>query len=568
MNKRIIAIDDEEAILKSYHLILSRPENSAADLEKKVAALEAELFGASSEDDKPDPDHYELETALQGKEGFEKVKAANEKGQPFATAFIDIRMPPGWDGIKTARMIRETDSNIEIVIVTAYSDRTRAEIVSGVGMPEKLLYLKKPFDPEEIRQLAMALTQKWDMERKAEKYQECLERLLRSVRRLKTLNISSIREMLSAILNEVLDFIYAPKGFIAKLDDAEITVEINSENLSYKEIDFLVKKVSDQLSGVKNISWIENIMIFPLKNGVENFLIMIPDFQLPLNDEKLKLMKLLLETCTEVLGSVKKQEQYLKNEKIATIGRIAAGIMHEINNPLTSIMGAADMNKFQGTRLNRFFEEYENGLSGEPEPRSDLRKWIDSLNTRHTPGNICREMLDYYEIIQNGVERVRCMMQNIRGFSKTDSHFEVKLRDVSEALESTLRLASDALRYKIRVHREWDTPLIARCDINSLKQVFLNLILNAGQAMEDGGDLWITGKKEEGMLHISVKDSGPGMHEDVKNHIFEAFYTTKTDGTGLGLSIVKGIIDKHNGNIWVESEFGKGTTFYIEFPAD
>ncbi len=565
MNKRIIAIDDEEAILKSYNLILSQPGNDAAGLKKKAAALEAELFGNSPKNDKSDLDYYELETALQGKEGFEKIKAANEKGQPFAAAFIDIRMPPGWDGIKTAKMIRETDHNIEIVIVTAYSDRARAEIVSRVGTPEKLLYMKKPFDLEEIRQLAMALTRKWDLERKTEKYRECLERLLGSVGRLKTLNISSIREMLSAILAEVLDFVHAPKGFIARLDN-EITVEINSENLSHREIDLLVKKVSDQLPMVKNISWIDNIMVFPLKNGFGNFLIMVPDFHVPFNDEELKLMKLLLETCIEVLASVKKQEQYLKNKKIATIGQIAAGIIHEINNPLTSIMGAADMNRLQGAKLNKFFEEYENGLCELKSP-SELREWIYSLNRRHTPGNICKEMVDYYTVIRNGLERVRCMMQNIRGFSRMNDHFEVKLRDVSEALENTLMLAHDALRHKIRVHKEWDAPLIARCDINSLKQVFLNLVLNAGQAMEHG-DLWITGKKENGKLLISVKDSGPGIHEDLKNRIFEAFYTTKADGTGLGLSIVKGIIDKHKGSIWVESEFGKGATFYIEIPAD
>ncbi len=565
MNKRIIAIDDEEAILKSYNLILSQPGNDAAGLKKKAAALEAELFGNSPKNDKSDLDYYELETALQGKEGFEKIKAANEKGQPFAAAFIDIRMPPGWDGIKTAKMIRETDHNIEIVIVTAYSDRARAEIVSRVGTPEKLLYMKKPFDLEEIRQLAMALTRKWDLERKTEKYRECLERLLGSVGRLKTLNISSIREMLSAILAEVLDFVHAPKGFIARLDN-EITVEINSENLSHREIDLLVKKVSDQLPMVKNISWIDNIMVFPLKNGFGNFLIMVPDFHVPFNDEELKLMKLLLETCIEVLASVKKQEQYLKNKKIATIGQIAAGIIHVINNPLTSIMGAADMNRLQGAKLNKFFEEYENGLCELKSP-SELREWIYSLNRRHTPGNICKEMVDYYTVIRNGLERVRCMMQNIRGFSRMNDHFEVKLRDVSEALENTLMLAHDALRHKIRVHKEWDAPLIARCDINSLKQVFLNLVLNAGQAMEHG-DLWITGKKENGKLLISVKDSGPGIHEDLKNRIFEAFYTTKADGTGLGLSIVKGIIDKHKGSIWVESEFGKGATFYIEIPAD
>lgn len=106
------------------------------------------------------PESYEVHTALQGKEGFETVSAFRNKGTPFALAFIDIRMPPGWDGIQTAKKIREIVPDIEIVIVTAYSDRKRQEIVKEIGTPEKLLYVKKTFDHDEIRQLALCQTLK------------------------------------------------------------------------------------------------------------------------------------------------------------------------------------------------------------------------------------------------------------------------------------------------------------------------------------------------------------------------------------------------------------------------
>jgi len=129
-------------------------------------------------------------------------------------------------------------------------------------------------------------------------------------------------------------------------------------------------------------------------------------------------------------------------------------------------------------------------------------------------------------------------------------------------------LAYGMLRSGIRVHREWESPLIAWCDPDGLKQVFLNIILNAVQAMEGVGELWIGGKREGSWILVSMRDSGPGMTLDSKERIFEAFYSTKPEGTGLGLSIGKSIIEKHGGAIRVESEPGEGTTFHLKIPTD
>ncbi|HHC25720.1 MAG TPA: HAMP domain-containing histidine kinase, partial [Desulfobacterales bacterium] len=157
-------------------------------------------------------------------------------------------------------------------------------------------------------------------------------------------------------------------------------------------------------------------------------------------------------------------------------------------------------------------------------------------------------------------------MGNIRSFSKSDDRFELEPHDLSESLEKALMLAHNALKYRITVHKEWDNCLPLRCDINSLRQMFLNLILNAVQAMDGVGELWITGRKKDGNIVVSIKDSGPGIPEAAKERIFEAFYSTKPDGTGLGLAIVKRIVNKHNGTNRVESECGKGATFYICLP--
>lgn len=565
MNKRIIVIDDEESILKDYLMILSRPEGDISELEKKAAALEAELFGEVLKEEKADQEYYELTTASQGKEGFAQVKAAKERGRPFALAFVDIRMPPGWDGVRTAKMIRENDPDIEIVVVTAYSDRNRREIVDKVGMPERLLYLKKPFDPEEIRQIALSLTRKWNLERKAEKHREYLERLLGSVRRLKTLSISSVRKVLSAVLNEVLFFVDAQKGFIARLDEDNIKIEINSEYMQPRELDSLMGKVSEQLPGIENISWIGNIMVFPLKDGFGNLFILVSDFHSPVPDEKFGLLRLLLETSSEVLESVKRQERFLKNEKITTIGQIAAGIIHEINNPLMAIMGAAELFGLDVQKMWRLFTTYENALR-DPEFPPRLRKQIEAFTERVDPEKIHRKMTEHHSIIRAEAERVGGLMENIRSFSKSDDRFELETSDLTESLENALMLAHNALKYGIIVHKKWNSCLPLRCDINSLTQMFLNLILNAVQAMDGLGELWITGRKKDGNIVVSIKDSGSGIPEGAKERIFEAFYTTKPDGTGLGLAIVKRIVNKHGGTIWVESEFGKGATFCVSLP--
>lgn len=569
MNKRIIVIDDEELILNDYMMILSPPGKDALAIEEK-AALEAELFGESMYRKPIFTECYEVAVALQGKEGYAKVLHARENGRPFALAFIDIRMPPGWDGLQTAKLIREVDREIEIVIVTAYSDRERMEIVEKVGMPERLLYLKKPFDPDEIRQLALSLTRKWDLERKAESHREYLEQLLDSVRRLKTQSISSIKDVLSAILKEVLHFVDARKGLMAKVRGEQICIELTSEDFAPEDIAPLMKQIEQirrQSSEPANICWVDEVMMIPLKDLTGNFFILVLDIAHPISNGELGLLKLLLETSSEVLMNFRKQEQLLKNEKVAIIGQIAAGIVHEIGSPLTAMSGAADMWLSEKAKLCGFFEELRSLLEDSELPDS-LRKRFGELTDLYGIKKVREKIALYQNILLKGMDRIMALTKNIRSFSRIRDTFEPEHRDVSEAIEDTLTLAHVVLTTGIKIHKEWDCPLMAWCDSDGLKQVFLNIILNAAQAMGGIGDIWITGKRTDGTIRVSIRDSGPGMKPEAEERIFEAFYTTKSEGTGLGLSIVRGIIDKHKGTIWVSSEFGKGTTFHIELPAE
>jgi signal transduction histidine kinase/chemotaxis response regulator CheB len=158
---RLIVIDDNTAIHGDFRKILGGKEQSAASA--SLDDLEAALFGDSTP--KPPSVHHawDLDSAYQGQEGFEKIKAAREAGRPYALAFVDIRMPPGWDGVETTERIWQVDPDIQIVICTAYSDYSWEEMIRRLGQTHRMLILKKPFDPVEVLQLANSLSEKWEL---------------------------------------------------------------------------------------------------------------------------------------------------------------------------------------------------------------------------------------------------------------------------------------------------------------------------------------------------------------------------------------------------------------------
>jgi diguanylate cyclase (GGDEF)-like protein len=159
-NRRILVVDDNSAIHEDFRKILASDRDSS-DLDE----LEAALFGTASE--AAPTVGYELDSALQGKEGVEKVIAASEAKQPYAVAFVDMRMPPGWDGVETIERLWEQDPDLQIVICTAYSDYSWREIVDRLGETDRLLILKKPFDSAEICQIAAAFSAKWQFTQQA-----------------------------------------------------------------------------------------------------------------------------------------------------------------------------------------------------------------------------------------------------------------------------------------------------------------------------------------------------------------------------------------------------------------
>jgi two-component system NtrC family sensor kinase len=166
-NRRILLVDDNPSIHEDFRRLLAPPDAEASSLDAEAEAL----FGGTMTPFVAEPCtamlNFELDSAMQGQEGLARVQAALAAGRPYALAFVDMRMPPGWDGLTTISKLWELDARLQVVICTAYSDRSWDEIQRTLTARDRWLVLKKPFDKVEVLQLAQALTEKWNRERAA-----------------------------------------------------------------------------------------------------------------------------------------------------------------------------------------------------------------------------------------------------------------------------------------------------------------------------------------------------------------------------------------------------------------
>ncbi len=258
--------------------------------------------------------------------------------------------------------------------------------------------------------------------------------------------------------------------------------------------------------------------------------------------------------------------QIYQQEKMASIGQLAAGVAHEINNPMgfiTSNLGSLD--KYVG-RLSEFIgivdQTMQTCCAGEQAvPVMEARKRL----------KIDRILDDAHQLIaesQDGAGRVRRIVQDLKSFSRVDQA-ETALVDLNESLETTINIAWNELKYVAELKREFGEIPKLKCFPQQLNQVFLNLLVNAAHALGDTrGQITVRTESDGESVFVKVIDTGCGMTEEVQRRIFEPFFTTKEvgKGTGLGLSISYDIIKKHDGEITVDSESGRGTTFTVRLP--
>ena len=284
-------------------------------------------------------------------------------------------------------------------------------------------------------------------------------------------------------------------------------------------------------------------------------------------EEKLATETALHQEKAEQAALIKRLEeahnQLLQSEKMASIGQLAAGVAHEINNPIGYVSSnLGTLRGYVGSLLD-LIEAYESVEL----PEGAARERIEVAKTRADLDYLRGDIVDLMSETGDGITRVRGIVQDLKDFAHADKG-EWVLADIHKGLQSTLNVVNNEIKYKARVVKEYGELPMLRCLPAQLNQVFMNLLVNAAHAIEEQGSIIIRTGVRDDMAWVEIADTGSGIPAHLLTRIFDPFFTTKPvgKGTGLGLSISYGIVQKHGGSIEVVSEPGQGTTFRVLLP--
>jgi len=537
MNK-ILIIDDNPTIHDDIRKILCPPQSNS-----RYSELEESLFGAPA--DAETEALFEVDSAFQGQDGFTRVGQALASGTPYALAFVDVRMPPGWDGIETIRHIWDKYPELQVVICTAYSDHSWADITRILGNSDSLVILKKPFDNMELLQLAHALTKKWELSRQV---QDRMARLDETVRaRTNELQASEER------FYKAFQAASVPMAILRSRTQTCVEVNESFLTLTARQRQEVVGQSPAKLEQLIFPADYERLLQRMLAGGpvrdyscrVHRNCKELRDTVISVEPFKLGAEECLLLALHDVTEQRQLESQLRQSQKMEAIGQLAAGIAHDFNNLLTIIQGHTSIQQL----------------------RSDLdRPMTESLGQ-----------------VQVAAQRAAALTRQLLAFSRKQVMQRRPLflnETITRMHPMLLRMIGETISLECQCQP--DLPPVSG-DENTLEQVVMNLVVNARDATSDGGRLVITTALAERdaaaarrnpdaragkFVCLSVMDNGSGMSPDTLAHIFEPFFTTKPKGkgTGLGLSIVYGIVKQHEGWVEVESALHVGSTFRVFLP--
>ncbi len=556
---RILVVDDNPAIHEDIKKILCPATED--DLSHDEAALFGTAAPASERSD------FEIDSAHQGQEGLAMVEKALAEGRPYSMAFVDVRMPPGWDGIETIRQVWNHYPELQVVICTAYSDHSWDEIIKNLGKSDSMVILKKPFDNVEVLQLAHALTKKWVVTRQAKHRLDDLEAIVER----RTAELVSANTRLQAEVERRTHVEVALRAseerFHKSFETASIALAIfNADNLRLTDVNgsflTLVGHTREQIIGHTpgELNLPENPIGFDrtiqsLRGGsrVHNLETNVRRADGQIRQTLISIVPLTLGDSACFLAAIlditdqrRLESQLRQSQKMEAIGQLAAGVAHDFNNLLTIIIGHASI---------------------------QLAK-----------ANVDQEVAKSLEQVRLAGERASGLTRQLLAFSRKQV-----LKRAPVSLGSTVRNMQKMLARLVGETVAFESACVENlpcvlADESNLEQVLLNLVVNARDAMPQGGLVRVTVDKvdlfdaavrrhadarEGRYIVLSVEDNGSGMSPETQRHLFEPFFTTKPvgKGTGLGLSTVYGIVKQHDGWIEVQSELAVGTTFRVFLPA-
>jgi signal transduction histidine kinase len=283
-----------------------------------------------------------------------------------------------------------------------------------------------------------------------------------------------------------------------------------------------------------------------------------------------------IEVENKALEIKETQAQLMQQEKMASIGQLAAGVAHEINNPtgfvssnLNTLTGYQEnIRKVVGTYRNLMEHLKKSSAAGALPPAIDEQlNHIADIEKDADIDFIMDDVSDLIRESQEGVERIKNIVIDLKDFAHPGED-KMQTADVNKGIESTLNVVWNELKYKATVIKDFGQLPLVSCYPQQLNQVFMNILVNAAQAIHDHGEIRISTEAEDGFITVRISDSGVGIPPENLSRIFDPFFTTKEvgKGTGLGMNVAYNIIQKHNGRIDVESTVGKGTTFSVRIP--
>lgn len=261
------------------------------------------------------------------------------------------------------------------------------------------------------------------------------------------------------------------------------------------------------------------------------------------------------------------RQQLLQSEKMASIGQLAAGVAHEINNPIGYVhSNLGSLDNYVGD-LFRILDVYAAAV-GQPAAAPGRLEEIETLRRQLDIDFLREDVRALLAETREGINRVRQIVQDLKDISRAGARDEWQQADLHKGLESTLNIVASEIKYKARVVKEYGSLPEIECLPGQLNQVFMNLLVNAAHAIREQGMIAIRTGADEASLWVEIADTGCGIPPELLPRIFEPFFTTKPagQGTGLGLSLSEGIVRKHGGRIEVHSEVGRGTAFRVVLP--
>jgi len=514
-------------------------------------------------------------TRLLEREGYEVISAYDgEQAIELCNRtvpdliLLDVMMPK-LNGFEVLEILRQEErtSNIPTIIITAKNTPDDIEYGLGLGADD---YIAKPFNP---RELIARTKSKIDAQRLKDELKsktQDLEALLRLSEELK--HHLNVTELLELVLYLVTDLLSSETAIICRLDDSGLPLStlIGRKNGVITSDDYLTETIIDDIlqdsSGV--ILWSEDSPLIRIddcnygmisrleSNGETHGLLGILNRQpyspnqerlfqgisrqvtLAIRNAELYELKTryaihledMVEERTAELRSA--QQLLVRSEKLASIGRLSAGIAHEINNPLFPLR----------INLEHMLEDVEQNV---PIVQKDIEETLKS------------------------VERISRIVRRLLEFTGKDNSNQPDIESVvlNDVIENVISLSKKYLEYaKVNVDFTLPTLPLIYANRDQIEQVFLNIIINATAAMPDGGTLSITGTIDQDEIVLEFADTGTGIPESMIDKIFEPFVSTKEDGTGLGLFISYGIIENHQGSLDVKSVVGQGATFIVRLP--